>query len=134
MGLHLAPILARAGFDVRPLPIDRNPSELRGLIFFSSFVSETAVYREYVAKNAIGLYTFVDKGNVLDIFAEYDIILDGTDNFATRKAINRACVQARHWPAFWQAFSFPVAVRFCLPYQQLATVSFQAGRPWPVGN
>jgi sulfur-carrier protein adenylyltransferase/sulfurtransferase len=32
------------------------------------------------------------KDNVLDIFAPYDIILDGTDNFATRYLINDACV------------------------------------------
>jgi molybdopterin/thiamine biosynthesis adenylyltransferase len=32
------------------------------------------------------------KENVLDIFAQYDIILDGTDNFATRYLINDACV------------------------------------------
>ena len=29
---------------------------------------------------------------MLDIFAGYDIILDGTDNFATRYLINDACV------------------------------------------
>ena len=32
------------------------------------------------------------KENVLDLFADYDIILDGTDNFATRYLINDACV------------------------------------------
>jgi adenylyltransferase/sulfurtransferase len=30
--------------------------------------------------------------NVLDIFAGYDLILDGTDNFATRYLVNDACV------------------------------------------
>jgi molybdopterin/thiamine biosynthesis adenylyltransferase len=34
----------------------------------------------------------LDQSNVLDIFAGYDIILDGTDNFATRYLINDACV------------------------------------------
>ena len=32
------------------------------------------------------------KENVLDLFARYDVILDGTDNFATRYLINDACV------------------------------------------
>jgi sulfur-carrier protein adenylyltransferase/sulfurtransferase len=32
------------------------------------------------------------KDNVLDLFAQYDIIVDGTDNFATRYLINDACV------------------------------------------
>lgn len=30
--------------------------------------------------------------NALDIFADYDIIVDGTDNFATRYLVNDACV------------------------------------------
>jgi molybdopterin/thiamine biosynthesis adenylyltransferase/rhodanese-related sulfurtransferase len=34
----------------------------------------------------------LDKSNVLDIFSQYDVILDGTDNFATRYLINDACV------------------------------------------
>lgn len=32
------------------------------------------------------------KENVLDIFAGYDIIVDGSDNFATRYLVNDACV------------------------------------------
>ncbi len=34
----------------------------------------------------------VDSSNVLDIFAPYDLIVDGTDNFATRYLVNDACV------------------------------------------
>lgn len=34
----------------------------------------------------------LDQSNVLDIFKDYDVILDGTDNFATRYLINDACV------------------------------------------
>ena len=34
----------------------------------------------------------LDSGNALDIFAAYDLILDGTDNFATRYLVNDACV------------------------------------------
>src|ERR1700742_4869394 len=30
--------------------------------------------------------------NVMDIFAQYDLIVDGTDNFATRYLVNDACV------------------------------------------
>jgi len=40
----------------------------------------------------IGHNTRLHKENVLDIFSGYDIILDGTDNFATRYLINDACV------------------------------------------
>ena len=34
----------------------------------------------------------LDSSNALDIFAGYDLILDGTDNFATRYLVNDACV------------------------------------------
>lgn len=30
--------------------------------------------------------------NVMDIFSQYDLIVDGTDNFATRYLVNDACV------------------------------------------
>lgn len=34
----------------------------------------------------------LDTSNVMDIFTQYDLILDGTDNFATRYLVNDACV------------------------------------------
>ena len=34
----------------------------------------------------------LDNDNVLQIFAQYDLIVDGTDNFATRYMVNDACV------------------------------------------
>jgi adenylyltransferase/sulfurtransferase len=34
----------------------------------------------------------LDSSNVLEIFAPYDLIVDGTDNFATRYLVNDACV------------------------------------------
>jgi adenylyltransferase/sulfurtransferase len=34
----------------------------------------------------------LDNDNVMEIFAEYDLIVDGTDNFATRYLVNDACV------------------------------------------
>lgn len=34
----------------------------------------------------------LDSDNVLGIFADYDLIVDGTDNFATRYLLNDACV------------------------------------------
>jgi adenylyltransferase/sulfurtransferase len=34
----------------------------------------------------------LDSSNVMDIFGPYDLILDGTDNFATRYLVNDACV------------------------------------------
>ncbi len=34
----------------------------------------------------------LDTSNVMEIFSDYDLIIDGTDNFATRYLINDACV------------------------------------------
>jgi molybdopterin/thiamine biosynthesis adenylyltransferase/rhodanese-related sulfurtransferase len=34
----------------------------------------------------------LDSSNVMEIFADYDLIVDGTDNFATRYLVNDACV------------------------------------------
>ena len=34
----------------------------------------------------------LDNSNVMEIFSQYDIIVDGTDNFATRYLVNDACV------------------------------------------
>ena len=34
----------------------------------------------------------LDSSNVLDLFSQYDLIVDGTDNFATRYLVNDACV------------------------------------------
>jgi sulfur-carrier protein adenylyltransferase/sulfurtransferase len=34
----------------------------------------------------------LDSSNVMDIFSGYDLIVDGTDNFATRYLVNDACV------------------------------------------
>jgi adenylyltransferase/sulfurtransferase len=42
----------------------------------------------------------LDSSNALDIFAGYDLILDGTDNFATRYLVNDAAVLT-HKPYVW---------------------------------
>jgi molybdopterin/thiamine biosynthesis adenylyltransferase/rhodanese-related sulfurtransferase len=36
--------------------------------------------------------TSLDRDNVMDIFSQYDLIVDGTDNFATRYMVNDAAV------------------------------------------
>jgi molybdopterin/thiamine biosynthesis adenylyltransferase/rhodanese-related sulfurtransferase len=56
--------------------------------------------------NVVKHETRLDKSNVLDIFAGYDIILDGTDNFATRYLINDACVLLNKPNAHGSIFRF----------------------------
>jgi sulfur-carrier protein adenylyltransferase/sulfurtransferase len=42
--------------------------------------------------NVIKHETRLDSTNVMELFAQYDLIVDGTDNFATRYLVNDACV------------------------------------------
>jgi hypothetical protein len=65
-------LLTVAGFIVEPLPLDRDPRELRGLIFLGSFVSESAEYKDWVARYPTAIYTFVDAANVLIEMAQAD--------------------------------------------------------------
>jgi len=44
--------------------------------------------------------TRLDNSNVMEIFGQYDIIVDGTDNFATRYLVNDACVLLKK-PYVW---------------------------------
>jgi adenylyltransferase/sulfurtransferase len=44
--------------------------------------------------------TRLDISNVMEIFSQYDIIVDGTDNFATRYLVNDACVLLKK-PYVW---------------------------------
>ena len=51
--------------------------------------------------------TRLDAGNAVALFADYDLIIDGTDNFASRYLINDAAVLA-HKPYVWGSIE-----RFC---------------------
>ncbi|QKX04458.1 HesA/MoeB/ThiF family protein [Aquimarina sp. TRL1] len=46
------------------------------------------------------------KENVLDIFSEYDIVVDGSDNFPTRYLVNDACVLLDKPLVFGSIFKF----------------------------
>jgi molybdopterin/thiamine biosynthesis adenylyltransferase/rhodanese-related sulfurtransferase len=50
--------------------------------------------------NVIVHETRLDNDNVMEIFAQYDLILDGTDNFATRYLVNDAAVLSNK-PYVW---------------------------------
>jgi molybdopterin/thiamine biosynthesis adenylyltransferase len=49
---------------------------------------------------------FVDTSNIMDLIADYDFILDGTDNFPAKFLINDACVLAK------KPFSHAGIIRF----------------------
>jgi adenylyltransferase/sulfurtransferase len=50
--------------------------------------------------------TALTSKNALEIFRDYDIILDGTDNFATRYLVNDACVLLNKPNAYGSIFRF----------------------------
>lgn len=71
----------------------------RQVLFSEKDVGEpkvTAAVKRLKALNPFIRYqthhTRLHSGNALDIFKDYDIIADGTDNFPTRYLINDACV------------------------------------------
>ena len=45
--------------------------------------------------NVIPVKERLNSNNILDLFRDYDIIVDGTDNFPTRYLINDACVMLK---------------------------------------
>jgi adenylyltransferase/sulfurtransferase len=50
--------------------------------------------------------TLLNSQNALDLFKEYDVILDGTDNFPTRYLVNDACVLTGKPNAYGSIFRF----------------------------
>lgn len=57
--------LARAGFSVEPLPLDRSPRGLQGLVLLGSDASEMPGYAAYMQEYADDLRDFVGAANVL---------------------------------------------------------------------
>ncbi|HEX2252923.1 MAG TPA: molybdopterin-synthase adenylyltransferase MoeB [Thermoanaerobaculia bacterium] len=50
--------------------------------------------------------TRLDSGNALELFAGYDLVVDGTDNFPTRYLVNDACVLAGKPNVYGSIFRF----------------------------
>jgi len=50
--------------------------------------------------------TMLTSANALELFREYDIIVDGTDNFPTRYLVNDACVLSRKINVYGSIFRF----------------------------
>ncbi len=57
--------LARAGFDVEPLPLDRPPHALTGLLVFGAEASDMPEYHAYMRAHADELPAFVARGGVV---------------------------------------------------------------------
>src|ERR1700692_305292 len=58
------------------------------------------------ALNVVKHDTMLSSANALEIFAQYDIIADGTDNFQPRSLVNDACVLLNKPNAYGSIFRF----------------------------
>ncbi len=70
--------------------------------------------------------TRLDAGNALDIISRYDIVTDGSDNFATRYLVSDACYFARKPLVFAAVGPFDGHLTTLKPYLKDA-----AGTPYP---
>ena len=58
----------------------------------------------------------VNSSNVLDLIKEYDLVIDGTDNFPTRYCVNDACVMQRKPNVYGSIFRFEGMVTVFAPH------------------
>ena len=54
--------------------------------------AESAVHRVNPHVDVIRHDLTLDSSNALDVIRDYDVVVDGTDNFPTRYLVNDACV------------------------------------------
>jgi adenylyltransferase/sulfurtransferase len=60
--------------------------------------------------------TIVNSANVLDLIRDYDIIIDGTDNFPTRYCVNDACVLLKKPNVYGSIFRFEGMITVFAPH------------------
>lgn len=65
--------------------------------------------------NVITYQKRISPDNILDIINDYDIVVDGSDNFATRYLVNDACVLAKKPLSHGSIFRFEGQVTTILP-------------------
>jgi sulfur-carrier protein adenylyltransferase/sulfurtransferase len=58
----------------------------------------------------------VNSSNVLDLIKDYDVVIDGTDNFPTRYCVGDACVMARKPNVYGSIFRFEGQVTVFAPH------------------
>ena len=60
--------------------------------------------------------TIVNSENVMDLIKDYDVIVDGTDNFPTRYCVNDACVLLKKPNVYGSIFRFEGMVTVFAPH------------------
>lgn len=71
----------------------------RQIIHLSTFIGRPKIESAYFTLKSLNPYINIkthyqqlNKDNIIDIFKQYDIVIDGSDNFPTRYLVNDACV------------------------------------------
>lgn len=72
------------------------------------------------------LNTRIDAGNALDLVARYDIVVDGSDNFATRYLVSDACCLAKRTLVFAAIGAYDGYVTTLKPH-----LKNESGTPYP---
>ena len=75
--------------------------------------------------------TTLTSDNALELFAPYDVILDGTDNFPTRYLVNDACVLLGKPNAYGSIFRFEGQASVFAPRRARATAACIRSRRRP---
>jgi adenylyltransferase/sulfurtransferase len=60
--------------------------------------------------------TIVDSSNVMELIKDYDIVIDGTDNFPTRYCVGDACVLAKKPNVYGSIFRFEGMITVFAPH------------------
>jgi len=66
--------------------------------------------------NFVAHKTIVNSSNVMDLVRDYDVIVDGTDNFPTRYCVNDACVLQKKPNVYGSIFRFEGMVTVFAPH------------------
>jgi adenylyltransferase/sulfurtransferase len=66
--------------------------------------------------NVIEIQEIVNSSNVMELLKDYDVIIDGTDNFPTRYCVNDACVMLKKPNVYGSIFRFEGMVTVFAPH------------------
>src|SRR4051812_22945676 len=126
LGCPIALYLAAAGVGTIGLvDIDVvSPSNLQRQVLFG--VSSVGIDKVRAAAkrlkdlnpdcNVVEHKMIVDASNVLDLIKDYDIVIDGTDNFPTRYCVGDACVIMKKPNVYGSIFRFEGMVTVFAPH------------------
>lgn len=116
LGSPVASYLARAGVGTLGI-VDSDAIELSNLhrqIIYSSedigekkaVVAQVRLQRVNPDVKVVPYVLRLNSENIMEIIKDYDIVVDGTDNFPTRYLVNDACVLAKRTLVFGAFFRF----------------------------